>query len=289
MVLAQTVGTHALRKENIDRAVTGFAKQMYKFKQLCLISKSNSWKETFWKKDPTVLTALGTRSIKGVSRLANFPHIEPSFSEHSKRHQKYAAEGTISWEDVKTDEIDVLAETLSSIAQAIAKAVDDEIYAQLIADSDIGTVVIAGGDEWDSATLANQNPIDNILECIETIDTYFYDVQENGYLLLNAKNHRSLIQNSKVINNPSFKTADVVSNGKVGQVCGLTIVKSQSVPADEALVLKGKTAATWKSVQDLTTETIYDKLTKYTIRAVEVGVTQVRNPRAICRMTGMDA
>ena len=97
------------------------------------------------------------------------------------------------------------------------------------------------------------------------------------------------MMNSKVINNPSFKTADIVSNGKMGMVAGCTIIKSNSVPADEALVILGQVASTWKTASTLKTETITDPMIKFTIRGSEIGITQVTNPKAISRITNTQA
>jgi len=283
----ESVGQTTLRDENVNRAVIGFALQQYRFKPICTIENSSSWKETYFKETAAELSAAATRDIKGVSRLANFPDLEPTWEETSVRHLKHAGEGVVSWEDATTDSIDVMARTLLRISRAIAKSVDDAIYAAWIGDSDINTA--AAGETWDNATKALRDPVDDILAAIQSINEYNYDIQMNGYLCLSPKDYRSLLTNSKVINNPSFKTADVVSNGKVGQICGLTIVVSNSVPADEALVIMGKTASTWKSAKALSTKTIEDPGIKYTIRAWEVGVTMVTNPRAIARITNTQA
>ena len=273
----------SLRDENINRAVIGFALRNYKFKQVCLVQKSTSWKETFYKEDASELAAKGTRNVKGVSRLSQFPYLEPQWEETSVRHLKHAGEAVVSWEDAKTNAIDVMQRTLTRVARAIAKSVDDAIYSALIADSDINTAAAVA--TWDNATVADRDPIRDVLTGISTIEGYDYDVSENGYLLLSPTDYKNLMMNSKVINNPSFKTADVVSNGKVGQLCGLTVIKSNSVPDDEALIVMGQTSATWKTVQSLTTKTIEDPGIKFTIRSWEVGVTMVTNPRSIHRIT----
>ena len=282
-----TTGTADLRSENVNRAVIGFALQSYKFKQVCLIQKSGSWKETFFKEQAAELSGGASRSLEGVPRLASFPYLEPTWIEVNARLIKHAGEGVISMEDKMTDDIDVMARTLLRVARAIAKSVDDAIYTALIGDSDINTAAAIA--TWDNATVANRDPIRDILTGIQTILEYNYDVQENGYLLLSPKDHRNLMMNSKVINNPSFKTADVVSNGKVGQIAGLTIIVSNSVPADEALIIKGQTACTWKTAAALTTQTIDDVGIKTTIRAWEIGVPVITNPRAIHRITDTQA
>ena len=281
-----TQGQATLRAENVQRAVNGFALQAYKFKQVCLIQKSNSWKETYFEEGSTELTASGTRNIKGISRGANFPYVEPNWTEKSVRHQKYGAEGLVYWEDMLTNSIDVMQRTLLRISRAIAKAVDDEIYAQWIGATGINTA--AASDTWDSATLANRDPIRDILSAIQSMDESNYDTS-NAFLLVSPKDYKNLMMNSKVINNPSFKTADIVSNGKMGQVAGTTIIKSNSVPADEALVILGQVASTWKTASPLKTETITDPMIKFTIRGSEIGITQVTNPKAISRITNTQA
>ena len=283
---ADTVGQIDIRGENIDRAVKGFALQTYKFKSICLVQSSNNWTETYYKETAADLSAAGSRSVEHISRLSKFPYGEVSWEKTSVQLRKYGMEGVVSWEDQKTNQIDVVTRETLRIGRAIAKAVDDAIYSAITNDSTIQTGAAVA--TWDATTASSRDPIRDILTGIQKIEEQHYDVS-SAVMLLSPHDYTSLMMNSKVINNPSFKTADVVSNGKVGQIAGLTIIKSTSVPADEALVIKGQKAATWKSVQDLTTEVIYDKLVRYRIRAVEVGVTQIRNPRAIVRLTGMDA
>jgi len=95
--------------------------------------------------------------------------------------------------------------------------------------------------------------------------------------------------NSKVINNPSFKTADVVSNGVVGQVCGLKIIVSNNVTADQAMIIIGQRAATWKGATPLTTAVIEDKGVNFVIRSWEIGHVQVTDPEAIHVITNTQA
>jgi len=281
----ETHGQYILRKENVDSAVKGFALLKYKFKQVCSVQSSSAWKETYFEEDRNVLSGAGTREgrLKYTSRGAGFPFLEPNWSEKSARHQKHPGESVCYWEDIKTNEIDVLARTTMRVGEAIANSVDAAIYAAWIGASGILTSALT--DPWDDATITDRDPIYDILTAIRKIDEYNYDALENGYLLLSPIDHVNLMRNSKVINNPSFKGVDVVKNGVVGRICGLTIIKSNNVPADEALVIIGQLASTWKSVAGITTAIIDDPGIKTTIRAWEVGVTMVTNPKAICRIT----
>lgn len=283
--MADSVGMADLRAENVTKVVTGFALSEYVFKQLCLVQTSNSWKETYYKETAADLTAGGTRNVKGVSRLANFPYGEVTWTEASSRLLKHGMEGVISWEDATTNDVDVIARTLLRIARAVTKSVDAAIW-DVITESQtpstINSVTIAAGDEWDSATVANRDPIQNILDAKKEIATDNYNPDSNGYLLLNPKDYANLLGNANVRNAGQFYTDDVTRNGKVGFLLGLKVLVSNQVTADYAAVVIGNEAATWKSAKALSVKTIEDFGISYKIRAWEVGVCQLKNPEAVC-------
>ena len=281
--MADSTGMADLRAENVSKIVTGFALQEYRFKSLCMQKKSNSWKESYHVETAADLTASGTgSSVRGTPRLAKFKYGEVSWTESSARLEKFAMEGVISWEDAVTNEIDVIARTLLRVGRAVAKAVDDQIYS--VVRQATNSVAITAGYEWDSTTLANRDPIQNILDAIKEIQTDNYDPYKNGFLLLSPKDFANLMGNANVRNAGQFWTSDVTKNGRVGRILGLTIVVSPSVTADEALVIIAKEAATWQEASGLKVETITDPGIKYTIRAWEVGVCQLNNPNAVCRI-----
>ena len=285
--MASTIGQTNLVGENIDKAVKGFALQSFKLKQVCMIQSSSDWKETYYKETAAELTPGGeTFSVKGVARLSAFPNLEPSWTKTSSYHIKHAGEAVISWEDKTTSAIDVMARTLLRVGRAIAYSVDNAIYDTITADADVNTA--AASAEWDNATVANRDPIGDILTGIQYCAEDNYDVLENGYLLLSPKNYKNLITNSKVIQNPSFKSG-VMENGRRGEICGLKIIVSNSIDADEACIIKGQEAVTYKTAEGLRTATIVDEGIKYQIRAWEIGITMVTNPEAIHIITNTEA
>ena len=290
--MADSVGMADLRAENVSKVVTGFALQAYRIKELCLVQTSSAWKETYFKETAADLTASGTRNVEGVSRLANFPYAEVTWTEASSRLKKFAVEGVISWEDATTNDVDVIARSLLRLGRAIAKAVDTEIW-DIITESrtplTINSVTIAAGDEWDSATVANRDPIQDILNAIKEIATDNYDPYVNGHLLLSPKDFANLMGNANVRNAGQFYTSDVTRTGKVGTLLGLSIIVSNSVTADYAAVVIAKEACTWKEAKPLTVETIEDPGIKYTIRAWSVGCAQLKNPEAVCLILNTQA
>ena len=285
------VGNSELYGENISRIVTVFDQKKFKLKPLLRNVKSSHWTETYYKEDPTILTANGTRNIKEIDRLSQFPTLERSWTKVSADHLKYGGEGEISVEDILTDAFDVQARTLDGISEAIVNAVDAAIYAALTAETGTSGTVAAVA-EWDDSAASTRDPIQDILRGEQAMMENNYDALDGGVLLLNPHDYASLMMNSKVINNPSFKTADVVSNGKVGMICGLTIVVSTSVTDDEAMIIIRNKTATWQSVQDLKTAIITNDINtagiKVLIRSWLIGQIQIHHPYSIYTITGTE-
>jgi hypothetical protein len=252
-------------------------------------SSSSAWQESYYRETAAELTGGTGSAVKGVPRLANFPYGEPSWTLVNSYIEKYGMEGVVSAEDEMLDNVDVIARTLLRISRAVAYAVDSQIYTVLLAA--VGnTVAVTAGYEWDSATIAQRDPISNILDAKKELAIDNFDPDNgNTYLIVSPKQYRYILSNSKVVSNPSFKTADVVSNGVVGQICGLKIIVFVGVTADSCLVAIGKECGTWKSAAGLTTHVIKDPGIKTTIRAYEMGVCQANAPNALCSITNVEA
>ena len=278
------VAMQDVQGENISRAVKGFGLKKFKLRQVLTINSSNKWTETYYRETAAELTAGGeTWNIQGVARGAAFPHVDPSWTKVQAVHIKFAAETSIFIEDKLLDAIDVQRRAIIRVARSVMNSSDAYIYTTLSGASGIGTG--AASATWDSATIATRDPIGDILAGIQNLDESNYDALENGFLIVSPKDYKNLIRNSKVINNPSFKTADVVSNGRVGQIAGLTIIKTTSVTADQAMIIVGQIAATWKGAVSMRSNVkeifgIKDELSTY-----ELGHVQVTDPAAIYVIT----
>lgn len=285
--MAQTVGQVDIRGENISKIVTGFALQEYIMKQLTMVQTSNKWKETYFVETAADLTTNIGNDIEGIPRLANFPHAEVSWTEKSSVHIKHGAEGVISWEDLRTNDVDVMARTLLRMARAVTRSVDRNIWDVLTeerkgSEYTINTLAIAAGSEWDSLDVAAQNPIQNILDAKTEISIDNYNPDKNGFLVLNPKDYANLLGNANIRNAGQFYTDDVTKNGRVGHILGLKVIVSNSVTPDFAAVIVAKECATWKSVAALTTKTIEEPGINMIIRTWEMGVCQLKNPECVC-------
>lgn len=287
--MADSTGEQDLRKEFVDGAVKAVALMEYKLKTLCTIDSSSAWTETYYREtnsDPVGGGIASPTNVKGIPRLAPFPYGEVSWTKVSALIEKYGMEGMISYEDAKLNNIPMIQRTVLRIGRAVAASVDGQI-ASTMSTAFGNTLAITSGSEWDSATVANRDPVFDILSAIQTLRADNIDALNGmGYLVISGTDYTNLISNSKVVNNPSFKTADVVSNGVVGQICGLKIMVTEAVAAtDVAYVVVAKEAMTWKEATPLTVLQIEDPGIKTTIRAFELGVCQVPSPNAICKIT----
>ena len=122
-MVEDSVGMADIRGLNIDKAVTGFALQEYVFKQLMVVQNSSKWQERYFQETASDLTAQDQQSVEGVPRLAVFPHAEVTWTQQNSYHKKHGIESRISWEDAKSNDVDVIARTLLRIARAVTRSV----------------------------------------------------------------------------------------------------------------------------------------------------------------------
>lgn len=282
--MADATGQAELREEFVSKVVKGFALQMYKMKQLCVIDNSSAWTESYYRETATELTGGTTAAVDGVPQLTNFPYGEPTWTKVSAVNTKHAMEGVVSYEDARLNNIDMISRTLLRIARAVASSVDSTIASAIL--SNAGNTVAANAT-WNNSTVSSRQPIQDILDAKAAIAIDNYDPDKNAYLLLHPTNFAELLGDSNVRNAGQFYTDAVTRNGVVGSLLGLTVISSNSITEGGAQVVIGKQACTWKQVTPLMTKVTEDPGISWTIRAWEMGQLQVTDTNAICSITGV--
>lgn len=291
----QTIGATDLRSQFFDKTVKGFATAMYKFKQGVTISPTSAWKNYYYREDPDPLTEPSINTTRGIPRGANFPQASVEWQKLSSTIEKYGMEDFVYWEDILSDDIDVMSRTMFRIAERVTKAVDDQIW------SDFGGTEYASGDAltsskgiqtivltrslagWDQSTGAI---IDNLLHAKQLIAEKNYDTS-NLMCFVNPKDYRSIMTYiaDKGAQFPNFGE-QVARNGQAGKLAGIQLVVSNSVSASNALVVVPRVCATWKELHPLTTTTIEDQYIGIKVRSVELGTLQLTDPNACVLITG---
>ena len=279
------------RKQTWEKDIKGFAKKRYVMKELVTIMSTGSWTNSYYQKTATSLTAGTGSSIKGIGRGADFPAVHRGTTLVNGVIEQYGAEGIIYWQDILTSNLRIESETISDVTDAVVNDIDGEIYDTLTEDdtpATINTLAIAAGFEWDSVTIANRDPLQNLLDAVReiTIDRYPILTSGMGYLVVNETDYANLVGNSKVVNHPTFKLANgIIKNGNLAMLGGLKIKVSPVVTADKALVVMAKKCGNWKEAMALTVDVIKDPQKKYTIRAGAIGLTELTDPEAVCLIT----
>jgi len=276
MAVTLQTGDHEVRKRAYDATVKGFATQMYKFKQAVSIVTTSAWTNFFYREDPTALSGPSGNAILAIPRGAQFPKGHPKWQLIKSTIQKYGLEKDIPWEDIRTNDIDVVSRTLFRIAEGVTKAVDDEIYTVLSTDSLIHSFSAANSWEDSGAKIVN-----DLTKAVRLFAENNYPIQ-NVMAFVTPRGHAAIVNYlaDKGAQWQSIGT-DMATNGKTGRVAGVTIVQSNSVAASHALVVVPKICGNWKAVSPLSTVTIDDPGIALTIRSFEAGVTQLTDPKCV--------
>lgn len=286
---AETERQTILRDENIDTAVKAVVKIEERWKKLCTVDSSSAFTESYFRETNDDDVDGGTGSpIRGVPEFVDFPYVDVTEEQFSSVIQKYAATSLISMEANQYATVPMMQRKIYRLSRKIIYQVDVAIHAGVAADFG-NTVAVTAGSEWDSATVANRDPVKDILDAIQTLRVDGIDaLTGNGFIVVNGQDYTNIISNTKVINHPTYESG-VMQNGQVGKLLGLTIVISEVVTADTAFVLVAKQGMVWKQANALTTATTEKKGKSTQIDGWERGVFQLQAPNEVCKLTNTRA
>lgn len=288
--MADTWREADLRKEFIDSAVKAVNLDQSKLKSLCIIDNSSAWTESYYRETNGDKTDGGTGStIEGIPQMAPFPFVQVTETKVSSVVLKYGDESVISMEMQQAATVPILQRHILRMVRKINWQIDVAIEAEMSTSAG-NTFAITADHEWDSGTIANRDPIYDLLYGVNLIRADGIDaLNGNGYLVVNGTDYTNIISNSKVLNHPTFTSVSAVQNGVVAELAGLKIMVSEAVTADQAyIVVKGESLV-WKQAQPLQVVTIEDPGKSTTIRAWERGVVQLHAPNGICKITNTRA
>ena len=132
-------GVEALRKEVIDSVIKQTASRSYKFKQAVAVVPTSANKNTFFRENLEVSTGPSGNKFKGIPRGANFPQSDTEWQEVTVRILKFGSEVNIPWEDIISNDINVMARSIIRRTEEVVKAVDDYIWDELTQEVGAGS------------------------------------------------------------------------------------------------------------------------------------------------------
>jgi hypothetical protein len=285
--MADKAGQADIRGLDIDKLVKGFADEEIILKKYVNQSTTKAREIRYFTKtagflDSSDSTGITASQIANVSFKAKPVVIGPQWSRSTTYVRKYFVESeTISMEDIKDTDIDVLATTIRDLVRAVAYQVDLRIWdviSESQSASNINSVSIT--NEWDD--YSNATPIIDLLNAKRLIRNQSYD-PEGAILFLNPNEHTYLMNwliNTKGSSIPQFASRKLVE-GSVMEILGLNVVISTVVTADYALVMIPNRAATWKSFVPITSVVIDEPGIGKKVRVWEEGECILHDPKAV--------
>ena|SRR3990167_258727 len=279
--MADSVEMQDIRGLDIDKLVKGFALTEYVFKNLVTVSSMTGDSIRWYQETAADLTATAPSQIANISPLSVFPTVEVTWTRNTSYPRKYAAEGFISMEDIKSSDIDVLARTLLRLTRAVVKQVDTRIYNVLTEDQtpvNIGTGA-AAGTGWDDTT--NGNPVLDIMNAKQAIAEQDYN-PEGGVIAMDPNNYKDLLNYLITVKGSSIPqfASEKVASGVVMNILGMRVVVSNNVVIDSVWVGIPEKACTWKTHTDTTSKIIEDPGIGSKVRVWELGEAILTDPKA---------
>lgn len=297
--MADSSGQAEIRGIDIDKLAKGFADEASLLKQF-VTNSSTSAREIRWYQktsgflDSTDTTAITLSQIANVSERSLPVVVEQSWTRNTSYVKKFFVESpTISDEDIKDSDIDILATNVRDLVRAVANQVDIRIYSVIIEaaaatpttpnpTNTLTTAAVADG--WDDAVTGN--PIKDIMTGNRKIRAQGYDTS-SIVLYINPIEHENLLNyliNVKGSSIPQF-SSEKVKSGVLMELLGNRVVVSQNATTDYALQFIPQRSATWKSFMPITSVVMSDPGVGKKIRVWEEGECLLTDPKSVHQIT----
>jgi hypothetical protein len=289
-------GNSTIRGLDVDRLAKGFADKAFKMKSLAQVSKTSAREIRWYQKgtsfnpllDSTDTTAITASQIFNTAERSRPVVVEQNWTRKTTYVKKYFVESpTISLEDIKDCDVDILATNVRDLVKAVANQVDTQIYNILTesqSPSDITTFATTGSG-WDDLT--NGNPILDILTAKQKIMANNYDVHQGGVIVMNSVDHKNLLNFLMTVKGSSIPafSSERVKSGTVMELLGLDVVISETAASDSCVVFIRGRSISWKSFMPITTAIMDDPGIGKKIRVWEEGACLLTDPKSVCLIT----
>ena len=290
--MVDSSGQAEIRGIDIDKLAKGFADEANVFKQICAITSTKARELRWYRKtsgflDAVTTSGLITSNIENVAERSRPTVVEQSWTRQQSFVRKYFVESpTISMEDIKDSDIDILATNVRDLVRSVANQVDKRIYNVITENQtpvDINTAA-AIGTGWDDPT--NGKPIKDILIAKKSIRQNGYD-PEGAVLAMDAIAHTDLLNyliDTKGSSIPAF-SSEKVRTGVVMSLLGVNVLVSENVVTDSVAMWIPGRSATWKSFMPITSVVIDDPGIGKKIRVWEEGECILTDPKSVHLIT----
>lgn len=292
--MADTSGQADIRGINIDKLATGFAEEPVILKGFCSVSNTKAREIRWYKKTAGFLDSVDTTGIT-LSQIptseGSLPTVvEQGWTRQTSYIKKFFVESpTITNEDIKDCDPDVLGDNIRDLVRAVQRQVEIRIFSVLgecaaatptTPNPTNTNTAVATADGWNDT--ATGDPIADINTGIKNIRSYSYDVS-NLIIYMNEAEEmhlKNFLINVKGSSIPQF-ASDQVTKTKLMEILGCRIIVSASATTDYVCMFVPNKAVTWKNFMPIKTAVIDDPGIGKKIRVWEEGEALLKNPRAV--------
>ena len=287
--MADISGQADIRGLDIDKLVKGFADIENVFKNYVTLSTTNA-REIRWFQKTSGFLDTADAEAQTDSQIPNqamgaLPAItEQSWSRNTSYVRKYFVESpTITMEDIKDTDVDILATNIRDLVRAVARQVDARIYTAITTASGVLTGA-AVADGW--SDVATGNPILDILTMKQQIYANGYN-PEGAVLVINSIEYLHLVNFLISVKGSSIPqyASDKITNGVVMEILGVRVIVSENATTDQAAMWVPSRSATWKSFMPITSVVIDDPGIGKKIRVWEEGEILVTDVKSVYLLT----
>jgi len=293
--MADTSGEADIRGIDIDKLAKGFADEDNVFKKFVTNSKTKAREIRWYQKTSGFLDNPTTTGIPGT-QIANtsfrsLPVVtEQSWTRQTSYIQKFFVESpTISMEDIKDSDVDILATNVRDLTRAVARKVDLRIFSVLneaaaatptVPNPTTVNTSAATADGWNDAVTGD--PITDILVGKRKIRVAGYN-PEGCVISMNSIEHQFLLQYLISVKGSSIPqySSERVKDGVVMEILGCQVLVTENQTTDYVTMWVPNRAATWKSFMPITAVVIDDPGIGKKIRVWEEGECLLTDPLAV--------
>lgn len=279
-------GEQALRRENIQKRVTNISATRYIIKKaIPEIKSSNAEEESYYRESAIALGALAK-----LPRDASFPMDTPSHQKFTAYQQQWGIDTIIPWRDARLNNIDHIARALFRLSNRITALVDAHVW-DIVSESQSAAHInsVAAGATWDNATRGNRIPHEDIAKAIRLVEDSELQSYTADTIMVNPYDKAFLLSNDYVLASFDASGPNVMKNGNFGQIMGLTLLSTPVVTDDYAGVCQSKMVSSFAQALPLTTYRDDDPGKHFKIRATEIGVSYLTDPKAMCLITNTNS
>lgn len=287
--MADTSGQIDIRGLNIDTYSKDYENEALIFKNLVSVEQTTAREIRYFQKTSGYLTLTSPAKLQVAMGARPFV-AEPSWTRNTAYTKKYFLESpTITIEDEKDNDINLFVQNARDNADAIANAVDSNIWDVLSENRSVVNInSVTATAAWDAAS--GQDPFEDIMECKQKIREQTQRKLKDGYLLVSAKGEKDLLVWLRSVGATIPMVAgQKIESGDLLGLAGLNVAVSEVVTADYAMVADLKMACVWKEFMPLTTRIITDEGIGKKIRSWENGIALLVRPKYVALISNTEA